>query len=55
MPSSRAAPGQRPWGDLVTFFRGVTNPRVKFRLIADFLADPATEPSSSESRDMERA
>jgi len=28
-----------PWGDLVTFFRDVTNTRVKFHLIAGFLDD----------------
>jgi ABC-type bacteriocin/lantibiotic exporter with double-glycine peptidase domain len=30
-----------PWGDLVNFFRDVTNTRVKFHLIAGFLADAA--------------
>ena len=33
-----------PWGDLVNFFRDVTNTRVKFRLIVGFLSDQGDEP-----------
>lgn len=33
-----------PWGDLVNFFRDVTNTRVKFRLIVGFLSDQGGEP-----------
>ncbi|HEX5321261.1 MAG TPA: ABC transporter transmembrane domain-containing protein [Stellaceae bacterium] len=32
-----------PWGDLVNFFRDVTNTRVKFRLIVGFLSDQGGE------------
>ncbi|HEY1795228.1 MAG TPA: ABC transporter ATP-binding protein [Stellaceae bacterium] len=44
-----------PWQDLVNFFRDVTNTRVKFRLIANFIADAATESNRSEPREMEPA
>jgi ABC-type bacteriocin/lantibiotic exporter with double-glycine peptidase domain len=43
-----------PWGDLVNFFRDVTNTRVKFHLIANFLADAAAEPDQTEPREVER-
>jgi ABC-type multidrug transport system fused ATPase/permease subunit len=42
-----------PWQDLVNFFRDVTNTRVKFRLIANFIADAAAEPTRSETHEME--
>jgi ABC-type bacteriocin/lantibiotic exporter with double-glycine peptidase domain len=44
-----------PWQDLVAFFRDVTNTRVKFRLIANFIDDAAAAPSPSNTREMERA
>jgi hypothetical protein len=42
-----------PWGDLVNFFRDVTNTRVKFDLITNFLADAAGEPDRTEPREVE--
>ncbi len=44
-----------PWQDLVAFFRDVTNTRVKFRLIANFITDAVAEPTEAETREMERA
>lgn len=43
-----------PWQDLVNFFRDVTNTRVKFRLIANFIADAAAESGGAKAREMER-
>jgi len=43
-----------PWQDLVAFFRDVTNTRVKFRLIANFLADAGDDPAATETREMEQ-
>ena len=33
-----------PWGDLVNFFRDLTNARIKYRLIARVLNEPAADP-----------
>lgn len=44
-----------PWQDLVAFFRDVTNTRVKFRLIANFIDDVVTEPNHAEAREVEPA
>jgi len=43
-----------PWQDLVAFFRDVTNTRVQFRLIANFIADATSAPRETETREVER-
>jgi len=44
-----------PWQDLVAFFRDVTNTRVKFRMIANFLADQEAEPRRADERETQPA